>query len=237
MSYLKSLNSYGDHFISFGIASGIVQNRLDITKAKVFDQDPYFSNPDFQNQVTYYDLSVGLAWFVPLRKGNFAYLGGSAFHVNRAFVSFNRDEELAEKGSNLIPRYVIHGGASFQINEFATLKPSFIFLDQGPHREINLGTFIKITRETRTYLRPEYAFHAGMWYRWSIKDGEFNRDALIATLRYDFRNTVFSVSFDLNISPLAKASRGYGGPELSIMHYFDFFRPVRKRSKVKCPEI
>lgn len=237
MSYLKALNGIGDHFVTFGVSNGIVQNSLDLSNLRVFDDDPYLQSGDFEPQRTYYDLSAGAAWFAPLRRQDFLYLGGSIFHLNRALVSFNRQNQDVQPGSNLIPRYILHGGASLRVSQVAELKPSFIFFDQNPHREFNVGTFLKITRETRTYLRPEYAFYAGFWYRWSIKNGEFNRDALIASLRYDFRNTVFSFSFDLNISPLRKASNGFGGPELSIMHFIDFIRPERKRVKVKCPEV
>ncbi|NND32915.1 MAG: PorP/SprF family type IX secretion system membrane protein [Saprospiraceae bacterium] len=237
LSYLKALNGIGDHFVTFGISNGIVQNRLDLSNLRVFDDDPYLTSTEFSPQRTYYDLSAGAAWFAPLRRQDFLYLGGSIFHLNQALVSFKRGDQAPDPGSNLIPRYILHGGASIRVSQNATLKPSFIFFDQHPHREFNFGSFVKITRETRSYLRPEYAFYAGFWFRWSIKDGEFNRDALIASLRYDLRNTVFSFSFDLNISPLAKASKGFGGPELSIMHFIDFIRPTRKRTKVKCPEV
>ena len=237
LSYLKALNGIGDHFVTFGISNGIVQNSLDLTDLRVFDDDPYLQGGEFDPQLTYYDLSAGAAWFAPLRRNDFLYVGGSIFHLNRALVSFRNDGQSAGPGTSLIPRYILHGGASLRVSQIAELKPSFLFFDQSPHREFNVGTFLKITRETRSYLRPEYAFYAGFWYRWSIKNGEFNRDALIASLRYDFRNTVFSFSFDLNISPLRKASNGFGGPELSIMHFIDFIRPERKRVKVKCPEV
>ncbi len=240
LSYLKALNGLGDHFISVGVSNGIVQNRFDLADLRIFDEDPYLQSGGFNPQLTYYDLSVGAAYFAPLRRQDFVYVGGSIFHLNRAVVSFNKEQQAGSNlapGSNLIPRYILHGGASVKVSEVATLKPSFIFFDQDPHREFNVGSFLKITRETRSYLRPEYAFYAGFWYRWSIKEGEFNRDALIASLRYDFRNTVFSFSFDLNISPLRKASNGFGGPELSIMHFIDLIRPTRKRFKVKCPEV
>ena len=236
-SYLKALNSYGDHFVTFGVSNGIVQNRLDLSQLRIFDQDPYLQSGDFNNQLTYYDLNAGAAWFMPLKREDFLYVGGSIFHLNRALVTFTRDQPDYQAGTSLIPRYILHGGASVRINQFVTLKPSFIYFDQRPHQQFNIGTFLKITRETRTYVRPEYAFYAGLWFRWSNRAGEFNRDALIASLRYDIRNTVFSFSFDLNISPLRKATRGVGGPELSVMHFIDFIRPQRKRVKVKCPEL
>ena len=236
-SYLKALNSYGDHFVTFGVSNGIVQNRLDLSQVRVFDQDPYLQSGDFGNSLTYYDLSAGGAWFMPLRREDFLYVGGSIFHLNRALVSFMKDQASPQLGTSLIPRYILHGGASVRLNQYVTLKPSFIYFDQQPHQQFNMGTFFKITRETRTYVRPEYAFYAGLWFRWSNRAGDFNRDALIASLRYDIRNTVFSFSFDLNISPLRKATNGVGGPELSVMHFIDFIRPQRKRVKVKCPEL
>lgn len=238
LSYLKALNGIGDHFITVGISNGLVQNRLDLSEARYFDDgDPYLNSPNFAPQLTYYDLNVGAAWFAPLRRNDFVYLGASAYHLNQAMVSFNREAGNVPDGSTLIPRYILHGGAHVKVSEVATFQPSFIFFDQHPHREINLGTFLKITRETRSYLRPEYAFYAGLWYRWSVKNRELNRDALIASLRYDFRNTVFSFSFDLNVSKLGRASSGIGGPELSIMHFIDLIRPERQRVKVKCPEL
>ncbi len=238
LSYLKALNKLGDHFISFGISNGFVQNRLDLSALEIFDQDPFLQDAAFAGQNTYYDLSAGLAWFVPLRRDNYFYLGGSIFHLNQALVSLSQnDDHHGVDGTSLEPRKIVHGGANFRFNEYLTLKPSFIYFDQAPHKEFNLGTFLKITRETREYLRPEYAFYAGLWYRWSINDGEFHKDALIASLRYDFRRTVFSFSYDLNISPLQKASDGLGGPELSIMYFIDFIRPQRRRTKVKCPGI
>ena len=236
-SYLKALNAYGDHFVTFGVSNGIVQNRLDLSALRMFDQDPYIQSGDFSNNLTYYDLNAGAAWFMPLRREDFLYLGGSIFHLNQAMVSFKKNQTNYQEGTSLIPRYILHGGASIRINEQVTLKPSFLFFDQSPHREFNMGTFLKITRETRSYVRPEYALYAGLWYRWSVKDGQLNRDALIASLRYDIRNTVFSFSFDLNISPLRKATNGVGGPELSVMHFLDIIRPNRKRVKVKCPEV
>ncbi len=236
-SYLKALNGLGDHFITFGISNGFVQTGLDLSNLRIFDRDPLLESPEFTGSRAYYDVSAGLAWFMPLWRDDHVYLGGSIFHLNRALTSFRHHDGPRGPGEHLYSRYIFHGGASLRLQENVTLKPSFIFFDQGPHREFNLGTFVKVTRETRSYLRPEYAFYAGFWYRWSIKEGEFNRDALIASLRYDFRNTVFSFSYDLNISPLVNASRGAGGPELSIMHFIDFIRPERKRYKVKCPDV
>ncbi|MDH3649318.1 MAG: type IX secretion system membrane protein PorP/SprF [Saprospiraceae bacterium] len=236
VSYLKALNATGTHFLSAGIQTGIIQQRLNTSLAILEEEfDPYIQNPDFMGTVSAFDLSAGLAWFVPVGRRNHVYLGASMWHINRGFVAFQQNQVDAPDSYFLFPKTVIHGGAHLRINYVLTLKPSFIFLDQGPHREINMGTFFSL-QAVDQYVRPEYTIYFGAWFRWSMEEGEFNRDALIASVRYDWKNTIFTFSYDINISDLARASRYQGGPELSIIHYIDFFRTDRLNFKVKCPE-
>ncbi len=234
LSYLKALNREGDHIISLGMRHGIIQNKIDLADLKLFEQDPGIFNENFDNNIINYDLSGGAAWFVPFGRGESFHLGVSMFHINRAFYSFTGDKNYQE-GQFLQPRYVFHFGGSYNLGWFTTLKPSVILMNQGPHREINGGTFLKITKEARTYLRPLYSLYAGAWLRWTYNDGRFQSDAVVGSVRYDYRNTVYTFSFDINISNLARASSGFGGPELSIIKYFEFDRPTRQRSRLKCP--
>ncbi|MCB0654721.1 MAG: PorP/SprF family type IX secretion system membrane protein [Saprospiraceae bacterium] len=237
LSYLKALNRNADHLISAGARVGFIQNQFDIEKLRLLDEDPTILNGELMNTTQMIDVSAGLGWFVPLiNRYDFAYLGFSAFHLNRATLSFteNHDHVITE-GLQLYPKYTFHGGGSVRVNAYVALKPSFIFHFQGPHREFNLGTFVRMSKEPRTYFRAQYAIYTGFWLRWAINDGQLQRDALIGALRYDYKDMVFTFSFDMNISDLAKASHALGGPELSVMKYFDFDRPARKRSRVKCP--
>lgn len=238
MSYLKALNDDGSNFISVGFQAGIIQNRLNLADLRVFEEDPSLNSPDFSNRINYFDVSAGIGWFAPLGlRDDYVYLGGAMHHINRAFVSFfDSENNDVEESLYLYQKYTLHGGASIRINRFSTLKPSFIFHDQGPHREFNLGTFFKIMKEYKTYIRPEYALYFGAWFRWSNKAGSFDRDAIIGSIRYDYKDFIFSFSFDMNISSLSKASRFLGGPELSMIKLFDFYRPERRRTRVKCPE-
>ncbi len=236
MAYHKSLNDEGSHFISAGLVAGIVENRLDLANAKTKVQfDPFLHHPDFVSKFAVFDVSAGLAWFVPFGRNNHVYAGASLSHINRALVSFNRNLEDRPDSHFLFRKTVLHGGANLNVNYFLTLKPSFIYFSQGPHREMTFGTFFTYN-PTDEYVRPEYRIYLGAWLRWSFKDADINRDAIIASVRYDIRNTIFSLSYDINISPLTKASSGQGGPELSIIHNIDFIRPERIRFRVKCPE-
>ncbi len=236
-SYLKALNSDGTHILAAGFSVGFTQNSIDITKAILTEeQDPYLQNPDFESSLSIFDLSAGLSWFVPLTVDDLLYLGGSYFHFNRSRISFLRAQVSPIEDSQLyFPKTVLHGGGSFRLTPYLTIKPSFIFLEQGPHQEINIGTYFTINTTERRYLVPNYKLHIGGWFRWSFRDGVYNRDALVASVRYDYYDTVYAISYDINVSDLVKATNGRGGPELSIIHYIDFIRPERKQFKVKCP--
>ena len=238
MSYLKALNDDGSHFISTGLQIGMIQNRLNLEDLRVFDEDPALISESFNNRINYLDISAGMGWFAPigLRNDN-VYVGFSMYHINRAFVSFfDNENNQSEESLYLFEKYTLHGGATIRVNKFSTLKPSFIFHDQGPHREFNVGTFFKMMKEYKTYIRPEYAIYFGAWFRWSNKSGEFNRDAIIGSIRYDYKDYIASFSFDINVSSLSRASRFLGGPELSLIKLFDFDRPERRRTRVKCPD-
>ncbi len=236
LSYLKALNSTGTHFLSAGVQTGIIQQRLSSNLAILEEEfDPYIQNPDFMGSVSAFDISAGIAWFVPVGRRNHVYVGASMWHLNRGFVGFMKNLVDAPDSYFLFPKTVIHGGGHFRVNYVLTLKPSFIILDQGPHREFNLGSFFSL-QPIDQYVRPEYTLFFGAWFRWSAEAGEFNRDAIIASVRYDWKDTIFTFSYDVNISDLAKATQYRGGPEISIIHYIDFFRPDRLRFKVKCPE-
>ena len=236
-AYLKSINKEGSHILAIGLNAGLNQHHLNLSKARTKEQvDPYLLNAEFDSNIQYFDLSGGISWFMPLSVDDFLYLGASTFHLNRARVSFLRSDGDLPDSYFLFRRTTMHGGASLRLNQTLTIKPSFIYLHQGPHEEINFGTFFSLNQAARSYIKPEYTLHIGAWYRWSLRQGALNRDALIASIRYDTKSTVYSFSYDINVSDLVQASRAQGGPELSIIHYLDFFRPERNNWKVKCPE-
>ena len=79
-------------------------------------------------------------------------------------------------------------------------------------------------------------FTLGAWVRW-YKDANLSGlDAVIPSFRADFKNTIVSLSFDVNISDLKVVSNGAGGPELSIIKVLGSANSRKKSYKVKCPD-
>jgi hypothetical protein len=71
----------------------------------------------------------------------------------------------------------------------------------------------------------------------SLSAGAFTRwnDAIIPVVKLDYYNLSFGLTYDVNISKLAKASSGRGGFELTLS-YANFLH-IRNSSaeKVRCP--
>jgi type IX secretion system PorP/SprF family membrane protein len=234
ISFVKALDSRGDNLLAIGIQNAFMSNHIDFSKIQANDPEPSILD-GAGNSNTVWDLSLGFAWFYWADDHKYYYLGGSVYHMTRPYISFF-DQGTATTEAFLYRKIVLHGGADFRVASGLYLKPSFIFLDQGPHREFNIGSFAQLTREpTRgSQYVNDYSIYFGLWFRWYFEEQTLDRDALIATVRYDWKNTIISLSFDFTVSSLGKANKGFGGPELSVIQYLDWNR-TRKVGRVRCP--
>ena len=174
-----------------------------------------------------------MGWFYTINKRASVYFGASLFHINEPYASVLDDPN---SDAFIYRKYIVHGGAEFDLGGSMSLKPSFIFMDQGPHREITTGTFWKYSKKSKRRRKNDLvALYFGAWLRWYLEKDLFGNDAFIASLRLDYKNTFFTFSYDINISKYSRVSYGRGGPELSILKTLDFENQRKRVSKVKCP--
>ena len=221
------------HFLSFGLQNSLVSNSLDYTKIVAFDFEPGVQN-GAANRLNYWDVSAGVAWFSSFDNENSFHVGLSLFHINEPVVSFYKSENLTED-LLLYRKWTIHGGGDIRMGKRSHLKPSFIFKDQGPHREITIGSFWKYNTTKKFAKGATSSFYFGGWYRWHAESDLFGSDAIVAAVRLDLNKTFFTFTFDINISTLREVSYGAGGPEFSIVHIMDFANRSRRPAKVECP--
>lgn len=237
-SVIKSFDRKSTHLFSVGVQSAFVSQSVDYSKMKGFETEPLVFEGAPGN-INYWDLSAGMSWHYNLDRNNSMYLGVGYAHFNGADVSFSsriaaHDRRYEYDIKSLYTKYTIHGGAALRMSRFVTSMPSFMIFDQGPHREINLGTFVKFNKSI-AFTKSDYAFYIGAWYRWYAEKDLIGGDAMIVSLRADVFKTYFTVSYDVNLSTLTRASGGAGGPEISIVHILDIPEYGRKHAKVKCP--
>ena len=232
-SVLKSLTGKGDNYVSFGLQNSFISNRVDYSQIIAFSEEPSVAN-GASNKVRYWDLSAGLAWFYSIDRFNSFYLGGSLFHINEPNVSFFQNGNASE-GYKLFRRWVIHGGGDFKLGKKSYLKPSFIFQDQGPHREITVGSFLKYKTLKSYRSKAPSSVYFGTWLRWAVEKDFFGTDAVVVAARIDYNKTYLTFTFDVNISSLTRVSYGRGGPEFSVVHILES-KGRRQPTKVRCPD-
>jgi hypothetical protein len=169
-------------------------------------------------------MAVGLSWFYIPNDDSYLTFGAAVHHLNEPNQSF-----LEDKSDVLYRKYVFHGGLQFKLAGNVLLLPSFLYLNQGPHNEVNFGSFLKF-RLTDYASSSEIAFYWGAWWRVA--------DAVVATARVDIKDIFISFGYDINLSKLSVASNGRGGPELSLVYILNrkrASRPVQSNA-ILCPK-
>ncbi|MGH2553978.1 MAG: PorP/SprF family type IX secretion system membrane protein, partial [Chitinophagaceae bacterium] len=118
LNYHKSLNNERNQFLSLGFMGGIVQRRIDLSKATTNSQyDNGGLGENISNaQYIYADGSVGLSYNSILGQdlNNNFYLGAAYHHFNRPNKSFYRNANI-----ELHPKLVFSAGFRFGVSDFA----------------------------------------------------------------------------------------------------------------------
>ncbi|MBI2967355.1 MAG: PorP/SprF family type IX secretion system membrane protein [Bacteroidetes bacterium] len=219
------------NYISVGLQGGYASRKANLANLRWDEQwngeiyDPGLSSGEtnLNNNVktSYKDFAAGALWhFVPGELVK-AKTGISYYHLNRPDKSFNSKEE------NLYPKLVINSVISFKLPQANKLdrylQPQVIFMRQGPHQEVYLGSFIKyVIQEPSRYTdyRSQAIVSFGGFYRLS--------DAAVFATRIDYGPITLGISYDINVSQLRKASALDGGVEFTLI-YANFFQT----SKIK----
>jgi hypothetical protein len=115
-------------------------------------------------------------------------------------------------------KMVFNIGGIYASKSRNALLPSVMYTQQGKQQEVLMGTFYRLEVNNNWKEQGTY-FYLGAWIRWfSVPKSFSGMDAFIASLRYDVKDWKFTFSYDVNLSRLSSASRGRGGPELSIIY-------------------
>jgi hypothetical protein len=115
-------------------------------------------------------------------------------------------------GTKLYMRYVAHGYAEYGLpNSNIALVPGFVYYQQGPASEVDLGLKIR-------YILKQESKYTGINKGTAIDIGGYYRvaDAAIILTQIEFANYALGFSYDFNTSALTTASSGRGGFELSL---------------------
>ena len=226
LSYTVILNRKGTQSLTGGIYGGVGNRNIDLSKltfdnqfgANGYDPNRPTGENIARNNIWYADAGAGFLWNYNVNKTTNFYAGTAAFHITQPNLSF-----LNDINEELFIKLVLHGGAHFKVANQFYLMPSVMYLNQGPHSQFNIGSLVKWSKNYT--FRDNTAFYFGGWYRM--------KDAIILTTRVDVAGINVGFSYDINISKLTKATRGNGGPELSLL-YTGCFKSKKNTTRY-CP--
>lgn len=231
-SYLKALDN-GKTYLAFGIQNVFTFQQLDWTKARAFDFEP-LETLGAEGKRSFWDIGGGLSFFQrPTRQLSW-FAGVAGAHLNKPTVTFLEDND-GNVADQLYVKWTLHAGGEIKFGRFNSMRPSVLYLWQGPHRQLKVGTFYRFKTDNGIATDSEVAVHLGAFVRSYPARERGGVDAIILAARFDYRKTVITVSFDTNVSSLTAATRGVGGPEFSLVQQFDWGTRQRNRHKVKCP--
>ncbi len=241
LNYRNKINSRKQYtFLGLGFGAGWAQKRLNRSALTFNDQfntltgnfDNNIPSSDMITNPKHHDWDIGT--------GIFLWHGGKQLFFNAGFALHHarspRQNFLPEEEVLLKKRMVLHGGLVWKTNNdiVKEIGGRTVLQYQAPYLSSlisgDVGFNIGHSKSDK------FSFHIGNGFRISgqVEDNSpVLVDAIIPSVGLNLDNFRISASYDINVSPLKKASGTKGGFELSIIQRFGEFC----NSSVDCPKL
>ena len=212
--------------LSAGFNVGWANKRIDQSKLKFPDQfDGKFFDGNqatevnlSTNNVSYFDLHVGLNYAYFPQENVYINAGYSIQHVNKPRETFFDDKT----SDGIIPmRHTGFVNAILKVDPKVIINPNVYYSTQAGAREIvgGLNANYNLSEFGETQLI------AGLYYRY--------QDAVIPMAGFQVKNVQFTFSYDATTSTLSNFNNGRGAAEFSIIK--KGFYPKGGDQKTMCP--
>ena len=172
------------------------------------------------NNTRNYTISLGAVWTKTLSNLNRFKIGFSSFNLNKpnqSYFGINVERDI---------RNLLFVQYHKKINKQLLLTPSINISTQGKYTEFLIGSIL--TQPLRLTSVNNTTINYGGFYRF--------KDALILLIGANIHSKYFvNISYDINVSQLAKASNGKGSLEISFIYLLK--RKIETKTKhLQCIE-
>ena len=222
-AFHKSLDQKFDHYIGGGIQLGLIQKSInyeDLLFQDQFNSVNAFDLPTGEllpaNNFGFIDFAVGLNYSIAPTKDRMYFAGLSYAHITTPNVSFYRIDQTPNpslvRENALFAKLTGYAGMSMRSTENLEIQPRVLFLAQGPHTEVNLGSNFK-------YKLDDYGekyLHFGPWLRTVSNESGFGIESFVASVGIELKNVLFGLSYDHNLGDLITDRKGLNALEISI---------------------
>jgi len=230
VNFNKALEDKHNSYLSLGFTGGYIQRSVDLSKATFSSQyggggyDPLASSGEQISHavISNYDLGVGVSMNSSVGEANNInyYVGLAGYHLTKPKQSFSQDELI-----RLDTKIVGNFGIKCDILDRYAFTGHFNYLAQGHYREVIAGGLFSWHSNPETEVN--FAVYGGVFVRF--------KDAIIPTVKIDYKNYSFTTSYDLNTSSLKPASNGMGGVEMSLYVRGNYKKSARNGYQTRCP--
>ncbi len=219
-------------FLSAGFSASYVSKTINTSELILPDQyvegvglDPNVPTSDkgIRQNVSYPDFSIGILSAGFLSYDFSFYAGVAVFHLlepQEKFVSTSKEVFRYPR------RFVIHGGVSYQANDFLRIIPNFAVFIQRGAKEIVAGANVEYSPSTLLFLS------GGLMYRWD--------DAWILTAGVQYSGFTIGIAADFNIGRTGNVTpltRGWAGLEVVLRYEGVCQKLVQLLETVPCPRL
>lgn len=225
INYHKSIGGEKNMYLSLGFMGGYVERCVDrskITTNSTYDNG-FDGETSLQPKISYFDGSAGMSFNMGLNDNpeNNLVIGVAYHHFNHPKNSFFNDGEVI-----LQPKWVYSADVKFALSEASNVTVYTNYSTQGSYTETMGGLLFGLKLGNYTE-QPDYVVSGGAFYRVG--------DAIIPTLKLDYRPFSIGFSYDVNTSKLSSTSYGRGGYELSLTYIGFLDRDNSTLNAIKCP--
>lgn len=213
--------------LTAGFNVGWANKRIDQTKltfpdqfdGKFFDITEPTSVMLVNNNVSYFDLQVGMNYAYFPTQDIYINAGYSIQHVNRPKETFFEDNT----NDKISMRHIAFINGIFKINDNVMINPNIYYTNQASASELVFG----LNGAYNLSEHGEKQIIAGLYYRY--------QDAVIPMIGLEINNLRFTFSYDVTISSLNNFNHSQGATEFNILKkgfYNDF---SGDRRQALCP--
>jgi type IX secretion system PorP/SprF family membrane protein len=230
--YNKAIEDQHNSYLSVGFAGGYLNRHVDMSLMTFssqyvngnYDQNNATGETSTFNNLNNYDLGAGISLNSSLdvnSRYNY-YLGASVYHINSPTEIFSGGAVLVR----LPMKWQFGGGLHLPFSDQFGFTVHANYSLQQPYSELIFGGLFTY-RSIPVGLPSIFAFHFGAFIR--------RQDAIIPTVKIDYRDLSFGFSYDATNSSLATGASGAGATELTLYIRSKYEHRKNPRDPIMCP--
>lgn len=224
ISFNKNLGDERNTYLSFGLSGGYVQRSMNVAKMKFANQ---YSNGVYNggtssgeniaaSKFSSFDIAAGLSLNGSLNPNVNYYIGVGAYHLSQPEQTYLKNEE-----GELPIRWTGNLGIRATVADGIGLMAVLNYQRQQAHQELIGGLLVSylVNYDYNGENAGKVRAYVGCLYRL--------QDAVIPTLRFDYRNCGLTVSYDVSVNNKRIYMSALGGYEISLFVRGRYATPKR----------